>query len=81
MVENFLELGGGFLALPSRQIRFAANVGGIEAGDAGDEADLPATKRSRSVSSALYTTPMPPPPSFLDDAVVRDGLIEHGPRG
>ena len=26
------------------------------------------------VSSALYTTPMPPPPSFSKYAVVRDGL-------
>src|SRR2546426_11333647 len=33
-----------------------------------------ATKRPSSVSSALYTTPMPPPPSF--HAVVRDGPIE-----
>jgi hypothetical protein len=26
------------------------------------------------VSSALYTTPMPPPPSFFEDAVMRDGV-------
>jgi len=31
VVENFLELGGGFFTLPGREIRLAANVGGIEA--------------------------------------------------
>jgi len=29
------------------------------------------------VSSALYTTPIPPPPSFSEDAIVRDGLADH----
>jgi len=35
VVENLLELDGGFLALPIRQIGFPANVGGIETGEIG----------------------------------------------
>ncbi len=37
-----------------------------------------ATKRWSLMSSALYTTPLPPPPSFSTMAVVRDGLADHG---
>ncbi|HXY48333.1 MAG TPA: hypothetical protein VEI01_02700 [Terriglobales bacterium] len=40
MVENLLELDGGFLALPSREMRLAANVGWVEAGDVGDKQNL-----------------------------------------
>ena len=35
VVENLLELGGCFFALSSREIRFAANVSGIQAGEIG----------------------------------------------
>jgi hypothetical protein len=45
VIENLLELGDGFLALPAGQIRFAANVGGIEAGDVGNKTNLPVLDR------------------------------------
>jgi hypothetical protein len=32
MVENLLELGGSFLALPRREVRLTANVRGVQAG-------------------------------------------------
>ena len=37
VVEDFLELGGGFCALTGCEIRLAANVGVVEAGEVGDE--------------------------------------------
>ena len=36
-----------------------------------------ATGRSRSVSSAVYTTSIPPSTELLGDAVVRDGAADH----
>ena len=40
VVENFLELGGGFHALSCREICFRANVGRIEAGEILDKENL-----------------------------------------
>ena len=37
VIEDLLELGRGLLAPSSREIRFSANVWGIEAGDIADE--------------------------------------------
>ena len=45
--------------------------------ESSSETNLRATGRPRRVSSALYTTPMPPPPSLLDDAVVRERLTDQ----
>ena len=39
MIENPLELGGGFGGLTGREVRQAANVDGIQAAEASDEAD------------------------------------------
>ena len=39
-----------------------------------------ATNRPRRASSALYTTPMPPPPSFSPMPVVRDRRVDHDDR-
>ena len=41
VVEDFLELGGGCAALSGREIRLAANVGRIEAGDIVHKRNLP----------------------------------------
>jgi hypothetical protein len=52
-----IESGGGlgFAAEPAQGLRILASSSGR---------NFKATKRSRRVSCALYTTPMPPPPSF-----------------
>jgi len=39
---------------------------------------LSATKRLSLISLALWTTPMPPPPSFSMMAIVGDGLADRG---
>ena len=41
VIENFLEFGGGRIALSRGQIGLAANVGRIEAGNIADERNLP----------------------------------------
>ena len=41
VVEDLLELGGGGTALSGCQIRLSANIRRIEAGNIGDERDLP----------------------------------------
>ena len=41
MIENPLELGGGFGGLTRREVRQSANVDGIQAAEASDEADAP----------------------------------------
>jgi len=40
VVEDLLELGGSFFALPDSEIGLAAYVGRVEAGDVGGEVDL-----------------------------------------
>jgi len=39
---------------------------------------LQRNKAIELVSSALNTTPIPPAPELLDDAIVQDGLADHG---
>ena len=39
MIENPLELGGGLRGLTRRKVRLAANVDGVQAAEASDEAD------------------------------------------
>ena len=41
MIENPLELGGGFGGLTCREVRLAANVDRVQAAEASDEADSP----------------------------------------
>jgi hypothetical protein len=46
VVENLLKLGSGSIALSNGEIHFAANVGRIEAGEIGDEADIAKLNRA-----------------------------------
>jgi hypothetical protein len=39
MIENSLELAGGFGGLTCREVRYSANVDGVQAAEAPDEAD------------------------------------------
>ena len=41
MIENPLELGGGFGGLTGGEVRQSANVDGIQAAETSDEADAP----------------------------------------
>ena len=41
MIENPLELGGGFGGLTGGEVRHSANVDGVQAAEAPDEANTP----------------------------------------
>ena len=59
MIENPLELGGGFGGLTGGEVRQSANVDGIQAAEASDEADA-AQGRDRSARrSAALGSPLP----------------------
>ena len=60
--------GAGFALEPLQRMRSRAKSSGR---------NLRATRRPSRVSSALYTTPIPPPPSFSSDAKVADRRADH----
>ena len=59
MIENPLELGGGLCGLMRRQVRLAANVDGIEAAEASDEADAAQARDRSARRSAALESPLP----------------------
>jgi hypothetical protein len=54
MIENPLELAGSFNGLTSREVRHSANVNGVQAAEASDEAD--ATESEKTWPFTLIST-------------------------
>ena len=59
MIENPLELGGGFGGLTCCEVRQSANVDGVQAAEASDEADAPKRRDRSARRSAALESPLP----------------------
>ena len=59
MIENPLELGGGFGGLTGGEVRQSANVDGIQAAETSDEADAAQARDRSARRSAALESPLP----------------------
>src|SRR2546425_8401587 len=71
-----VQMLGWFSAEAARASRWKrSSASGVLASSS--ERNFKATWRPRVMSWASYTTPIPPPPSFRQNAVMRDRLADH----
>ena len=57
MIENPLELGGGFGGLTCGEVRQSANIDGIQTAETSDEADAPAPDDAPEVPEEVWLVP------------------------